>query len=320
MNEVRDAARTPRPSVDVVVVAYHSGDLLEHCLETVRRFVPPATRLTVVDNSPDDASAARAVASIPGAELIREPRNVGFAAAVNDAVAAGTGDYVMLVNPDVAEIDGSFSAIEEVFTRVEMAGAVAVHLRKAGGTLEHCRRFPRPGDFFAMAVGTEIARARLRRSPEPAMLEWDHENERDVESASGAFLFLRRRALDDVGLLDERFFMYFEETDWLLRARVRGWRLIFTPRVRAVHHGRSSSRGTNATHPVLFLESVYRFTKKWFGGPAALLLRFVWMFADLARLTIGLTKPESYRRAVRDRLKVHLGLTPRGAALAGRRR
>ena len=87
--------------LDVLVVAYHSGAVLGKSLRALSAFVPDGTRILVLDNSPDDPSAAAAVAATPGAELLPQAGNVGFAVAVNDGLRHGTGELVLLLNPDI---------------------------------------------------------------------------------------------------------------------------------------------------------------------------------------------------------------------------
>jgi N-acetylglucosaminyl-diphospho-decaprenol L-rhamnosyltransferase len=301
------AASGAAAQLDVVIVAYHSGEMLERCLAMLTTFLPSRSRIIIVDNSPDDPSASTAVARTPETELLREPRNVGFAAAVNHALRESAAPLVLLVNPDIVSIEGSFAAIEELFARRRDAGAVAVRLTNEDGVLEHCRRGPRRVDFFDAPVGARRFLPRSVAEPRSPMLEWDHEEVRDVENATGAFLFLRRAALEDVGQLDERFFMYWEETDWFTRARARGWRLVFTPAVRAVHAGRKGADVESHAHSLLFLESGNAYVRKHFGLTTALLLRLSWILADSARLVRGMTRSEAYRREIRERLAFHLG-------------
>jgi GT2 family glycosyltransferase len=308
----RDAAaavRAPGTSaLDVLIVAFHSGAILERCLAGIATFVPAGSRIVVIDNSPSDASAAEAVARTEAAELLSEPNNLGFAAAVNDGLRRTDAPLVLLVNPDVIALEGSFETIEQIFSDKPDAGAVAVRLSNEDGVLEHCRWRPRPLDFFDSAVG--LARylppaLSARRGP---MLDWDHAELRAVDNATGALLVLRRAAIEEVGDLDERFFMYWEETDWLMRARARGWRLYFTPEIRGLHAGRGSSAVDPETHSLLFLESGYRYVRKHFGLATALLLRLAWTVADGARLLRSRGRPSAYRQAVRERLALHLGL------------
>jgi GT2 family glycosyltransferase len=145
------------------------------------------------------------------------------------------------------------------------------------------------------------------------MHEWDHSEERVVELATGALLFIRRAAFEDVGPLDEQFFMYWEETDWLERARAKGWQLVYTPAVGAVHAVRGSSGSSDTSHSALLLESTYKYTRKHFGRSTALALRTAWILADLARLAAGVIRPSRDRREAIDRLRFHLGLAARRA-------
>ncbi len=294
--------------LDVLLVAYHSGAIIDRCLKALATFVPAGSRIILIDNSPDDPSAAEAVSRTPGAELLSEKRNLGFAAAVNDGLRQGTSELVLLVNPDIVSIDGPFESIAAIFARDRDVGAVAVRLVDEAGGIEYCRRRPRRLDFFESAIGLRRLLPRRLQGPENAMLEWDHSEERIVDNATGALLFLRRAAVEDIGGLDDRFFMYWEETDWLTRARSRGWRLLFTPAVSAVHAGRQGSEVPGSTHYLLFLESGYKYVRKHFGLGTELLLRASWIAIDSARLARSRGRPEHYRREVRLRLLLHLGL------------
>lgn len=303
-----EAAR--RPPLEALLVAYHSGAVIDRSLEAVEAFAPPGTAVLVVDNSPTDPSAARAVAAKASRRLLSEPGNVGFAAAVNDGLALGSAEVVLLANPDILSVTGSFEDVRRIFEENPEAGAVAPHLVDADGRLQHCRRRFTRFDLFAPAVGVAWLPRRLVRRWGNPMLEWDHGEERVVESATGALLFVRRAAIDDVGPLDERFFMYWEETDWLERARAKGWELVFTPAVRGVHAVRQSSEDGKADHSLLLLESTHAYARKHFGRATAAALRLAWVAGDLVRLATGVARPASYRRGVLGRLRFHLGLAP----------
>jgi len=294
-------------TLDVVVVAFHSGAVLRAGLSAVESFAPDA-RIIVVDNSPADPSAAEAVADSANAELLPERENVGFAAAVNDALARSTADVVLLANPDIESLSGPLDAVLGIFEANPRAAAVTVRLVDGDGTLQHCRRSVRPADLFAVAVGLAWLPRRLQRRLSPVLLDWDHREERVVDQATGALLFLRREALDDVGLLDERFFMYWEETDWLERAREKGWQLVFTPAVLGVHAVSAGTDRTRASHSLLLLESTYRYARKHFGAVTAWGLRGAWVLADTARLATSTVKGVDYRRGILARMRVHLGL------------
>jgi N-acetylglucosaminyl-diphospho-decaprenol L-rhamnosyltransferase len=294
-------------TLDVIVVAYHSGAVLDDALAELGRF-SDGSPIIVVDNSPDDSSAADAVAGVPAARLLAEPENVGFAAAVNHAFALATADVVLLANPDIRTLAGSVDDVLRIFATNPAAGAVAVRLLDGDGRLQHCRRRFRRFDLFAPALGLGRLPSGWARRFGNTMSEWDHSEERVVELATGALLFIRRAAFEDVGPFDEQFFMYWEETDWLERARAKGWQLIYTPAVGAVHAVRGSSGSPDTSHSVLLLESTYKYVQKHFGRPTAISLRTSWILADLARLAAGVVRPSRDRRETLERLRFHLGL------------
>lgn len=294
-------------SLDVVIVSFHSGAVIGAALTALEAFAP-GSRIIVVDNSPHDPSAADAVAASEGAELLAEPGNVGFAAAVNHGLAASTAEIVLLLNPDVHSLRGSLASIRRIFEANPRAAAVTVRLVDERGRLQHCRRSVRPLDLFAAAVGASRLPDRVQRRVTPAMIDWDHCEERVVEQATGALLFVRRAAVEDVGPFDESFFMYWEETDWLERARRRGWDLVFTPEVQAVHAVGGSSDGIETNHWLLLLASTHIYARKHFGTMAAVGLRLTWAVADMTRLVVGGRRSTvEHRRELWQRLRLHLG-------------
>lgn len=296
------------PTLDVVVVAFRSGAVLRRCLAEVARFAPGA-RIVVVDNSPGDGSAAEAVEAVPGAVRLAQPGNVGYAAAVNRGLAHTTGDVVLVLNPDIVELRGGFADVARIFEEKPRAGAVAVRVVDEDGMLEHTRRLPRRSDVFVLGLGgPDGLVARLTGYAGQPLRAWAQDEERDVGQASGSVVFLRRAAIDDVGGFDERFFMYFEETDWLVRAAGRDWRLVFTPRIEAVHLGRrSSGEDELGVHQYLLTESAYAYVRKHYGAATTAALRLVWAAADLARLAASWHRPPAHRAAIRARLRLHLG-------------
>jgi N-acetylglucosaminyl-diphospho-decaprenol L-rhamnosyltransferase len=292
--------------LDVVVVAYRSGAVLGRCLAAAVAFAPVGARILVVDNSPEDPSAAAAVREVVSARRLSQPRNVGFAAAVNAAIAESDAPVVLLLNPDVVALTGSYDAVARIFAADPSVGAVAIRLRDESGTLMHCRRQPRWADFLAGALSFERLLPRPLRPRSIVMTEWGHDKQAVVDTASGAALFLRRAAYDDVGPLDDSFFMYWEETDWLVRARQAGWTLVFTPEIDALHLDRASSDVAANDYSSLLLESSYRYVGKHFGARRRMLLRLAWTGADLGRLIVAAASRKGDRlHEVARRLPVH---------------
>lgn len=291
---------------DVVVVNYRSGSRLAECLQAARAFLGDRSELIVVDNSPGDETVA-AVAAQQRATMLESPGNIGFAAAVNRGVAAGAAKLVLLLNPDVREIHGDPGAVEAAFEDDRVA-AVGVRLLNSDGSIQlTARRQPRLVDLFAGGLGLGSTFPGWRRHY--YLDEWDYGSSRVVESVFGACLFLRRSAIEDVGPFDERFFLYAEETDWLVRASRRGWRTLFLAEVEAVHAQRQSSDAGEDILSLLLLESHYRYAAKHLGHVRTALLRIALLGVDTARWVRVASlrrRKRDLRRLLRQRLATHL--------------
>ena len=293
--------------LDIVLVNFHSAPLIGRAIAVARGFADADVEVIVVDNSPGDGAAEAVRATVPDATVIANRQNRGYAAAVNQAFAISRAEVVLLLNPDVERISGSLAAVAEAFSEPRVA-AVVPRLVNADGTLQpSCIREPRPFDMISEDVGLARRFPRWERPRRYRMLDWDQRDTRSVDAATGACLFLRRRALADVGPFDERFFVYYEETDWLIRAKRRDWRTVFRPDVEAVHASAGSSPGTRSRPSLLLLESQHRYARKHFGAVTATLLRTTLAGIDAARMAghACTARPDSTASAL-DRIRVHV--------------
>jgi len=200
--------------------------------------------------------------------------------------------------------------------------ALGVLLRNEDGSVQpSARREPKPLDLLTDALSL---RSRFPRWKWPRRAFYAEAPEtRIVDTVFGACLFVRRTALEDVGELDERFFVYAEETDWLVRAKRRGWKTVLTPDVRAIHALRGSTDASAETLSLLLLESNYAYAAKHFGAATALTLRIAVAGVDSGRwlraLVLGKAKREQ-RRTLERRLAVHAGASGRSPRFPRRRR
>jgi GT2 family glycosyltransferase len=293
--------------LDVVVVNFHSASLIARTVAIAQQFAGAGTHLILVDNSPGDGAADIVRSTIADATVIENPVNRGYAAAVNQAILARDAELVLLINPDVRELSGSYADVVEAF-RDPLVGAVVARLLNTDGTLQpNCVRAPRPFDLISEDVALAERFPNWRRPRRYRMLDWDHRNARRVDAARGACIFLRRTAVEDVGLFDEHFFVYYEETDWLIRAKRRGWRTVFLPTVEAVHASAGSSPAIRSPHGLLLLESQHRYARKHFGAIRTGLLRATLLAIDTARLVRHALAGRADRRAAAvERIRVHL--------------
>jgi GT2 family glycosyltransferase len=299
--------------LDLVLINYHSATLLGRTIRVARTFAGNDVRLILVDNSPGDGAADIVRADDPDATIILNDNNLGFAAAVNQAFEAGEREFALILNPDVRSISGTYDDVLEAF-REPSVGAVVTQLVDTEGVVQpHCIQAPRPFDLISEDLALVERFPRWERPRRYRMLDWDHGDVRRVDAATGACLFIRRTAVDDVGLLDERFFFYYEETDWLIRAKRRGWQTLFLPMVAAVHESEASSPGAPLSRSLLLLESQHRYARKHFGLTRSAILRGTLCGIDLARLARHtLSGRADARKTSQDRICVHVtGRAPR---------
>jgi GT2 family glycosyltransferase len=212
------------PDVSVSIVNTNSKDLLLACLESLRG---ESVEIVVLDNASEDGSADAVRERFPEVRVIAQERRAGFGANHNTVIRATTGRYVYILNEDTTSDDWGFARMVEYMDanpRVAMLGTRLVY--PDGRTQASAWRFPSPaGSLVGLAT---LGRAGVVQShgSEPHRVDW----------AMAAALLVRREALDEVGVFDEDFFIYSEETDLALRLRRAGWTVVFFPDVTVVHH------------------------------------------------------------------------------------
>lgn len=255
--------------LSITIVNYNSGDLLEQCLNSVwGEGSEIEFEIFVVDNGSSDDSLGRIREAFPGVNLIRNEDNLGFARANNQAVKRSRGRYVLLLNPDTILRAKALERMVHFMDKYPRAGAVGAKLLDPEGTIQlSCRCFPsyRTALFNRYSLLTKLLPSN-KFSREYLMADWGHSSAREVDWVSGACLMVRREALEEVGLLDERFFMYVEDVDWCYRAKQKGWKVYFVPQAEVVHYIGQSSRKAGRKAIIEHHRSMYRFYRKHHRG------------------------------------------------------
>jgi len=233
-------------------------------------------------------------AEFPAVRLIQS-ENVGFARANNQALRLARGEFALLLNPDAELAPGSLETMVAFARESWEVGVVGPRLVFGDGQPQPSRRrFPTPATLFVESTVLQqlFPRAGLLRGFYVADIPDD--TMQDVDWLVGACLLVRRAAIAQVGLLDERFFMYSEETDWCLRMRRAGWRVVYLPAARVTHHEARSSEQNLARRNIAFNESKCLYAAKHFGPALALVLRvfilatFVYQYCEeSAKLVVG---------------------------------
>jgi N-acetylglucosaminyl-diphospho-decaprenol L-rhamnosyltransferase len=223
--------------VGVVLVTYQSADDLPTFLESLSAAVAPyPLEVAAVDNASSDDSV-RIVREF-GAQVVANTTNVGLSAAINQAAAMTSADWLLIANPDTRLTEGSIARLVETALNDERIGCVGPRIRSLDGAAYPTgRRFPSVGVGIAHAVlGTVWKNNPATR----AYFGGSHGG--DVDWVSGSCMLLRRSAFDDISGFDTGYFMYFEETDACLRLHRNGWRVVFDPEVEIYHREGGSTR------------------------------------------------------------------------------
>jgi hypothetical protein len=206
--------------------------------------------------------------AFPQVRLIRNGDNRGFAAANNQAIRQATGRHVLLLNSDTLVHEGVIDASVRYMDEHPHVGAMGCKVLNADGTVQTtCSRFPTLLNLALLTTGLfkvpGIPGARRYR-----MEDWKRDDERDVEVVSGCYLLVRGDALEQVGLLDESFFFFGEETDWCRRFSEAGHAVRFAPVGTITHFGGGSSKSLNSRRDLMLTEATVRLHRKH-GGIAA---------------------------------------------------
>ena len=251
--------------LSIVIVSYNVVKLLRDCLDSLR---PNLERLEaevwVVDNASDDGSADMVAAEYPWVRLIRNPSNAGYAAANNVALRQAGGRYVLLLNPDTKLPPNTLvETLAEMDANPDL-GILGPKLVRADGSLDRaCRRsFPSPEIAFFRLFGLARLFPSSPRFARYNLLHLDPDQPADVDSVCGAFMLVRRDAMERVGLLDERFRMYGEDLDWAYRIKEAGWRVRYYPAVVVLHLKGSSSRQRPTRSLRWFYQAMHLFYRK----------------------------------------------------------
>lgn len=224
------------PRVSIIIVTWNALPLLKQCLPSVVATDYPNLEIIVADNASDDGSAAWVESEYPAVKVVRHPQNWRFCKGNNRAVPYATGDYILLLNNDVEVPPGWLRPLVEAFETDPEIGAAQPKMLQ----YDDRNRFEYAGGAggFIDRVGYPFTRGRLFDTMERDRGQYDTPT--DIFWASGAAIMMRRRALQQVGLLDERFDMHMEEIDLCWRMQRAGYRIRYVPESEVYHIGGAS--------------------------------------------------------------------------------
>jgi GT2 family glycosyltransferase len=258
--------------LSILIVTYNSARLIGSLLDRLQaELADLAAEVVIVDNASRDGTADRVRREHPWANLVASSENLGFAAGNNVALRLARGRHVLLLNTDTL-VHGS--VLPDAVAWLDSnpgTGVLGPQVLNSDGTVQaSCSSFPSLGNLLLQTLGV----TRVARWDGYRMTGWDRSEARPVDVISGAAMFVRRSAMEEVGLLDEAFFFYGEETDWCRRFGQAGWEAMYVPLPAITHFGGGSVRSLNHRRDVLLTEATIRLHRKH-GGRLAGLACFV---------------------------------------------
>jgi GT2 family glycosyltransferase len=256
--------------VSVIIINWNTRQLLEDCLASLPgSCAAHSFEVIVVDNNSTDGSQEMVRTKFPQTKLICNPANVGFAHANNQGIKASRGRYVSLVNSDVKVLPGCHDKLVEFMDANPQIGMSGPRVLNGDLTLQSsCRRFPNLWNNVCDAFAFRRFFPRSAFFAGEHMLYFKHDRQIFPDVLVGCFLFARKQAVYEFGMLDENFFMYGEDVDWCLRCWRSGWKIAFYPEAEAIHYRGGSSNADPVRFAVVQQSARQQFWKKHYSSAA----------------------------------------------------
>ena len=306
----------------IIIINWNTKDLLIQCLTSIPLMIQGfKIEILVVDNGSQDGSGSEVKKRFPFVRLIENDKNLGFARAVNQGLQKASGRYVLLLNPDTQVKNGAIERLMSFMDAHPKAGISGAQLLNSNGSKQNSiANFP--------SLATELLNKNLLRWLSPERFpgkERNYSEPIEVDSVIGACMMVRREALDQVGFLDEDYFLFLEETDWCYRMKKAGWKIYHVPQAEVFHFQGRSAETDKMRARVEYFRSRYHFFKKnrgswqWFILLVGLLIRLGFeVLAMTVASSVSLFTFKSWRRKLSIYAYLlwwHLRFCPEGMGL-----
>ena len=258
--------------LSVIIVNYNVEYFLEQCLYSVKRAMKEIDgEVIVVDNNSTDRSNLMVKKKFPQVRLIENKENLGFSKANNQGIKIAKGEYVLLLNPDTVVEDDTFEKVVDFMDSHPDAGALGVKMVDGAGNFlpESKRGLPTPLTAFYKMFGLSSLFPKSKRFSKYHLGYLDENEIHEVEILAGAFMLIRKKVLDEIGLLDETFFMYGEDIDLSYRIVKAGYKNYYFPKTRIIHYKGESTKKSSVNYVLVFYNAMVIFARKHFTGNRA---------------------------------------------------
>ena len=271
--------------LSIIIVSYNVCDYLQKCIKSIfDAKINHAFEIIVIDNNSTDESSSKIRGEFSSIIWIQNIKNIGFAAANNQGINQSKGQFILLLNPDTEVKPGAIEALLQVMVDDPSIGACGSKLVNQDGSLQlSCYPFP--------TLGNELIRLhhleKLFPQTQYPMDEWNKNLFYPVDNIQGASLLLRKASLDEVGLLDESFFIYTEEVDLNYRLKKAGWKNLYVPTSEVVHFGGQSTKQNKTEMFLELYKAKIQFFRKHYGAMKTNFYKFMLFETSLMRIFVG---------------------------------
>ena len=257
--------------ISVIIVNWNTADLLRQCLQSVYKQTGTiGFEVIVVDNASTDDSVEIVRREFGQTILLTNTQNEGFATANNQGMTIAKGRYVLLLNSDTIVLDQALKNTVAYADSHPNAAVVGCRILNPDGSLQNsCFMFPSLLNWVLFATYLYKLFPKSRFFGREQMTWWERNDSREVEVVTGCYMLVRRTAIEAVGMMDEGFFMYAEETDWCYRFKAKGWENHFTPGAEIIHIGGASAAKLGARRAQITNASFVRYMFKHWSRPRA---------------------------------------------------
>lgn len=281
--------------LSVIYVNWNTRDYLLNCISQMRLETAGLdAEVIVVDNASSDDSVECVEAEYPDVVLVKNKENAGFARANNQGLAVAKGKYVFLVNTDVELVAGCIKSMLAFMDDNKTVGILGPKVLNRDKTLQ---RTTWKFDYLYTMLGQMVSLNNLF----PSIVTYKLDKVKHVDYIAGCFWCVRKKAIDEVGLLDESFFFYGEDKDWCYRFREKDWGVVVNPYIEIIHYGGGSSIRSSVKYSLMMERAQLMFCKKHYSKPKKILYYFVRCVYHFTRI-VGSLLQILFRRK-RNRLK-----------------
>ena len=278
--------------LSICIITLNAREYLRACLESIQRHSPALNyEIIIADNASTDGTAEMLAQNFPQVRLIQNEENLGFTQPVNQMLAVAQGDFFVLLNPDTQLVEDVFTPLVAYLRANPEVGIAIPKVLNADGSFQAQSRRgeARPAEVFGYFLGLGKLFSRSRKL-NGYLQSWLPEDEiAEVKAVSGSCMFIRRETWQQVGAFDEQFFAYQEDSDYCLRARQAGWKVMYVPLAKIVHYG---GQGGSSAQPVQSIyqwhRSYYLYYRKHFAKDYFFLFNWFYYLAMVLKLALAL--------------------------------